>query len=589
MNTPEAIKGYGLENEELRERLRWLIKLRWIGIVGVFTATHIVREVAFLSFPLLPVYIILGFVALYNLYFRRYLEFPAYSPRRLAAAQIFLDQFTLSLAMYFSGGCDSPFIYFFIFHIVISGILLPWKNTVVFAVLAVVFPAVVMGLKHIGVLPHYGIFKNEPVLFTDMAVIGSYGLAFVTTIFLTAYFVTYLSKRLYEKNEEVRRLYDLSERLRSSIRITEVISIIEKELCGFTGVGKSSYLPLDKNKRTLLFKAPGKEIRIPLVDRNSFTEALLKGTAMTIDYKTISSDYEKEVLSVMGSGRSLILPVIASSISACHEYFNCNDKECGAYGAEAGRCWQYAESHCRGRILRSYLEKLEACLSCELFTPIGLYVLNIPRDYMPFQKVDVDACLRLLDAAGLAVSNALLYEKTLSLSKTDGLTGLQNYREFKEAFESEVLRASRYHRKFSVIMLDLDNFKNYNDTHGHPQGDILIKRVADLIRENLKDTDVVARYGGEEFGILLLETPKEEGMIVAERLRLMLDWCRFPKEETQPGGKVTASLGVCGYPEDGDTCEMLLAAADAALYRAKREGKNRVVAAGTDVGGDTPS
>lgn len=273
---------YSIITEELKERLKWLIRLRWVGILGVLIATHVVREIAFLSFSLIPVYSILGIAALYNIYFRWRLKFPEENIKRLAISQIFLDQITLALAMYFSGGCDSPFIYFFIFHVVISGIILPWRYTFTIAGLAIFFPAMVMGLKHFGILPHYGIFRDEPMIFTNITIMGSYGLVFIATIFLTAYFVTYLSKKLYEKNEETRNLYALSERLRSSIKLKEVIEIVEKELCEFTGTSKSTYIPLDKDRRILTFKTSDKEISIPLIDRNSFTEALLKGTAMTI-------------------------------------------------------------------------------------------------------------------------------------------------------------------------------------------------------------------------------------------------------------------------------------------------------------------
>jgi diguanylate cyclase (GGDEF)-like protein len=570
----------GVDSKDLRERLRWLVGLRWIGILSVFVTTHVVRELSALSFSLIPVYAILGFAALYNLFFSWSLRFPNHDARKIAVAQIFLDQFTLALAMYFSGGCDSPFIYFFIFHIVISGILLPWVYTLVFAFLAVLFPMAVMGLKHYGILPHFGIFKDEPMLFTNLTVVASYGVAFVATIFLTAYFVTYLSRRLHEKNEEIRRLYALSERLRSSIRIAEVISIIERELCGFTGINRSRYIPLDKSRRVLTVSSPEKELNIPLVDRNSLTESLLRGAPMAIDYRTIASDYEKEVMDLMGAKKVLLLPVLAASLSSCYRYFQCSDTICPVYGDEAGKCWQVSATHCRGRIFRNNVEKLDSCLSCELFTPVGLYALNVTAEYTPFEKVDMEACMRLLDAAGLAVSNALLYEKTLGLSKIDGLTGLKNHREFKEAFAAECLRAKRYQRGLGMMMLDVDHFKNYNDTHGHPQGDILLKKLAELIGENLKDTDVVARYGGEEFAVLLFETTKQEAVNVAERLRHMVEWCKFPKEETQPGGKITVSVGVSGYPDDGDNMETLLSAADAALYRAKRAGRNRVIAAG---------
>jgi diguanylate cyclase (GGDEF)-like protein len=570
----------GVDSKDLRERLRWLVGLRWIGIVSVFVSTHVVRELSSLTFSLIPVYAILGFASLYNVFFSRTLRFPTHNATKIAVAQIFLDQFTLALAMYFSGGCDSPFIYFFIFHIVISGILLSWEYTLVFAVLAVLFPLTVMGLKHYGILPHFGIFKDEPMIFTNLTVIASYGTAFIATIFLTAYFVTYLSRRLHEKNEEIRRLYALSERLRSSIRIGEVISIIERELCGFTGIKRSRYIPLDKSKRILTASSPERELNIPLLDRNSLTESLLRGTPMAVDYRTIASGYEKEVMDLMGAKKVLLLPVLAASLSPCYRYFQCSDTKCPVYGKEAGKCWQASATHCRGRVFRNNIEKLDSCLSCELFTPVGLYALNIASEYTPFEKVDMDACMRLLDAAGLAVSNALLYEKTLGLSKIDGLTGLRNHREFKEALSAECLRAKRYQRELGLWMLDVDHFKSYNDTHGHPQGDILLKNLADLIRENLKDTDVVARYGGEEFAVIMPETAKEQAVNVAERLRHMVEWCKFPKEETQPGGKITVSIGVSGYPGDGEDVETLIEAADEALYRAKKEGRNRVIAAG---------
>jgi len=569
--------GYSFDKGELRDSINWIIKLRWIGILGVLVGTHVIREIAFLSFPLTPVYIILGFASAYNFYFRWQLKFSQTDLKKNATLQILLDQITLASAVYFSGGCDSPFIYFFIFHIVISGIILPWKYTFIFCGLAIFFPAAVMWFKHIGLLPHFGIFKNEPMVFTDITVMGSYGLVFISTLFLTAYFVTYLSRKLYRKHEEIRRLYILSERLRSSIRLREVVEIIESELCGFAGAGKCSYIPLDREKRMLLFKNGADEINIPLIDRNTFTEAVLKGQAMTVDYRTLTSGYETSVLNSMGIKRAIILPIMAASLKPCYEYFNCTDKECPAYGKEAGKCWQCTTTHCKGIIMRNSLEKLDACLSCELFTPVGVYILDVSKEGIPLEEFDINACMRLLDASGLAVSNALLYEKTMELSKTDGLTGLKNHKEFKDIFHSEMLRAKRYHRPCSLLMLDIDYFKNYNDTNGHPQGDVLLKKIADLIKENLKDTDVVARYGGEEFAILLLETTKDQAEAIAERLRSMVEWCRFPKEETQPDGKVTVSIGLSSFPDNGDTAEQILHAADNALYDAKRAGRNKVI------------
>lgn len=568
-----------LEQEELKKQLKWLIRLRWTGIIGVLVATHVFREIDFLSFSLIPVYAILGFASLYNIYLKWRLRFPNEDLFRLAGIQIFFDQATLALAVYFSGGCDSPFTYFFIFHVVISGIILPWRYTAVVAVLAVFFPAVVMGFKHLGILPHYSIFRNEIMIFSNLSMMGSYGLAFISTVFLTAYFVAYLSRKLHEKNQEVLRLYALSERLRSSIRLNEVIGIIEQEVHSFLGSSKSIYLHIDKAMRRIVPEGTKRANGITLTERNSISDAILTGVPYIIERRVVTSDHEIVVLDLLDTDRCAVLPVSAASLHACYDYFHCADIDCRAYGNKAEKCWQVSGTHCRGAVLRNYQEKLELCMNCELFTPVGALVIDMPQNIFPRSSTDMDACRRLLDASGLAVSNALLYEKTMELSKTDGLTGLKNHREFKDALNAEVMRSKRYRRTFSLLMIDIDHFKHYNDTNGHPQGDVLLKKISELIRDNFKDTDIVARYGGEEFAVILLETEtKDHAVSVAERMRAMVEWCKFPKEETQPLGKVTISIGVSCYPEDGSTADEILQAADKALYCAKREGKNRVVA-----------
>lgn len=571
---------YSLDKQELRASLKWLVKLRWAGILIVLVATHLAKEIAALSFSLIPVYGVLGYASLYNLYFKARLAYPSENPRKLAIQMILLDQISLALAVYFSGGIDSPFLYLFIFHIVISGIILPWRWTFAFAGLSILFPTAVIGLTYFGVIPHYGIFKGQLDVLRGFTALTLYGLAFAFTIFLTAYFVTYLSIRLYKKSEEMRRLYTLSERLRSSIRFKEVISIVEEELCDFMGVKNRVFMPLNKIRRILTYKDSTGELHVPLIDKNSFTDAIMKGSGMIIEGKSLTSGFEATVLERMGSDRCMVLPVMASSLSPCFEYFQCQDKSCEAYGNKEMKCWLISGTNCRGRKMRNFLEKLDSCMTCELFTPVGLYVLDIPREYIPLEKVDETACERLLQAAGLAISNALLYERTLELSKMDGLTGLKNHREFKTALQTEVLRSTKYQRPLALLMIDVDDFKHYNDLHGHPQGDVLLKRLSDLVKDNFQATDIVARYGGEEFAVLMLETTKKQAIDIAEKLRHMIEWLKFPKEETQPGKKLTVSIGVSGCPEDGGSPEEVLQAADDALMSAKMSGKNKVVAAG---------
>ncbi len=565
-----------IDQDVLKQCLRWLVNLRWVGILGIFVTTHVVRETSVLSFSLIPVYLILGTAALFNFYYLWRLKLARQNLERQALLQIIVDQIILAASVYFSGGSNSPFIYFFLFHVVISGIILPWRHAYALAGMAVLFPGLIIGLSRYGHLPQFGIFKQEPLI-TDGSVIAVYGMAFISTIVLTIYFVTYLSKQLHEKTGEMLKLYNLSERLRSSIQFKDVIGIIEEQLRDFVGAKESYFLPLNKEKGTLQLSSQGKELAIPLFDKNSFTKAVLRGVALNLDRLDIVSSYELEAFGLMGAMRCLILPVAASTLEPCYENFQCGDRQCAAYGEHGKKCWQVSGTHCKGAIYGNDMDKLAVCLTCNLFTPVGVYLMIVQR---PLSGYELEGAMNLLEAGSIALSNALLYEKTIQLSKTDGLTGLWNHREFREALEAELLRSQRYQRGLGFLMIDVDHFKHYNDTNGHPQGDVLLRKLAELFRDNFKDTDIVARYGGEEFAVLLPETGEMSGAVeAAERLKGMVDWCKFANEESQPGGKVTISIGVSCYPANGATVEELIQAADAALYQAKREGRNRVVAA----------
>ncbi|MBK7858543.1 MAG: diguanylate cyclase [Archangiaceae bacterium] len=163
------------------------------------------------------------------------------------------------------------------------------------------------------------------------------------------------------------------------------------------------------------------------------------------------------------------------------------------------------------------------------------------------------------------------------LAVTDGLTGVFNHRRFQEQLASEVLRSQRTNRPLSVLMIDVDLFKRVNDSMGHPAGDELLRRIAQVVQSTLRQTDLLARYGGEEFAVVLPETPKGEGIAAAERARQAVE------EQVNEGArwtqKVTVSVGVATWPDDGTTPQTLLVAADQALYTAKRAGRNRVVPA----------
>jgi diguanylate cyclase (GGDEF)-like protein len=155
---------------------------------------------------------------------------------------------------------------------------------------------------------------------------------------------------------------------------------------------------------------------------------------------------------------------------------------------------------------------------------------------------------------------------------TDHLTGLANRRRFERQLEREVGRVLRFERPFTLVMIDIDNFKNLNDTFGHDVGDEAIRRIGRVLREGTRGIDLAARIGGEEFAVLLVETSQNAGMEVAERLRLAIKAL-----ETPSGGLITASFGLAECPTDAQTASGILKAADVALYEAKRNGRDRVV------------
>jgi diguanylate cyclase (GGDEF)-like protein len=210
-----------------------------------------------------------------------------------------------------------------------------------------------------------------------------------------------------------------------------------------------------------------------------------------------------------------------------------------------------------------------------------LGILNIESNASrPLTEKDLELLTAFASPVALAIDNARLHAEVTSLALTDSMTSLVNRRAFDQIFTTEVARAARYTHALALIMIDIDSFKVFNDTYGHPAGDERIKAIARILLENVRDPDVAARYGGEEFVIVLPHTTKEGGRALAERLREAA--AAQAPEKTLPGvpsAGYTLSLGVASFPEDGTTPAELLLAADNAELTAKRLGKNRVCTA----------
>lgn len=193
-----------------------------------------------------------------------------------------------------------------------------------------------------------------------------------------------------------------------------------------------------------------------------------------------------------------------------------------------------------------------------------------------FTDAEINYLFRITHRVASVLYKAILFKHTKALSITDPLTGLFNRRYFDERYEREVQRARRYKRALSVLMIDIDYFKIYNDTHGHLMGDEVLKRVAQLLEANLRRVDFLARFGGEEFVILLPEIDFENGLIVAEKLRRTIEQNYFIGEEDLPNGRLTISLGLSSYHGNGLSSEALLDLADKGLYQAKSKNRNCV-------------
>lgn len=205
----------------------------------------------------------------------------------------------------------------------------------------------------------------------------------------------------------------------------------------------------------------------------------------------------------------------------------------------------------------------------------GLIVLiNHRRGY--FTHTELEFFGLIAGQLSLALEKAFLYRQVKLQAITDSLTGLYNFRHFQQRLHEELARARRQGIRVSLLMIDLDWFKEFNDTYGHPQGDILLQRVARAFRENVREGDVVARYGGEEFVIILPDTGQEEAVCLAERLCEVVRRHRWEVGQKGERRLVTCSIGVATFPDDARTPEGLIRVADEALYQAKREGKDRV-------------
>jgi diguanylate cyclase (GGDEF)-like protein len=228
-----------------------------------------------------------------------------------------------------------------------------------------------------------------------------------------------------------------------------------------------------------------------------------------------------------------------------------------------------------------YIEGLEGARS-ELAVPMlshGRVIGAInaeSRSVGRFTERDQKLVSILAASAAMAVENARLHKQVSDLAVIDELTGINNFRYFMERLAEEKRRSERYNLPLSLIMIDIDWFKQTNDTYGHEVGNIILKELVEVIKECIRDTDRACRYGGEEFILILPQTDAMDAEVIAERIRDRVDRHEFGGYGGAPKLHVTVSIGITSYPDNGLSTDELIGAVDSALYRAKGEGKNLV-------------
>lgn len=207
---------------------------------------------------------------------------------------------------------------------------------------------------------------------------------------------------------------------------------------------------------------------------------------------------------------------------------------------------------------------------------IGAIVVDNIFNKEPITKDEIRMLTMFANQAGLAIENSQLYEQTVLLSQTDSLTGLWNHGYFQYILQEEVNKAKQDNFSLSLIMLDMDNFKELNDTLGHQLGDQVLKDTSHILKAFCRKSDYPCRYGGEEFALIFPQTSKNEALETAERIRHAIEKHHFFYKETPIDRKINVSIGIAAIPEDPITDKAgLLSSADKALYKAKYTGKNR--------------
>lgn len=289
-----------------------------------------------------------------------------------------------------------------------------------------------------------------------------------------------------------------------------------------------------------------------------------------------------DYLLVLQSGNENVLEVVSAFDKVIGRKFSLSDSKSLIYQVVHAADQIYLPKLSLGTQydVADLLEAKEGAVFALPLSPEKGRVIGVLLLYRKFESSFSSSEISQLKFIGSQVASVIdktiLFHHTKELAFTDGLTGIFNRRYFDMRYPREILRARRYRRDLTVLMIDIDFFKLYNDSLGHIAGDFALRKVAQILESSLRRADVLCRYGGEEFVVILPEIDSGHGNIVAEKLRRAVLAAPFEGQDKMPGNCLSISIGVAAFPDHGEEAEEILEKADQALYIAKANGRNQV-------------
>lgn len=367
---------------------------------------------------------------------------------------------------------------------------------------------------------------------------------------------------------ELGILYEISNAMRTTLKLDEILYIILTGVTAHTGLGFN---------RALLFLVNEKEKIIEGkmgIGPENGEEANIAWTK--IEEKKMDLD---DLINAFKNSSSVLESGFNRQVRSLKVSMHDKDENPLSLAALEGM-----PLHLTSKTIQRYQSSpvIKMLESCELLIiPLkakdrvnGIIVADNFITNDPITKDDIRMLTMLANQAGLAIENSQLFELTAERAHSDYLTNLWNHGYFQYLLQRELEIAKATKSKLSLITIDIDNFKVYNDTLGHQSGDKILKDLALLLRNQSRKMDHVCRYGGEEFTIILPQADQKEAYLIAERLRMDIQKYPFLNENIFPNHKLTVSLGIATFPENGQFPADLIISSDKFLYKAKSQGKN---------------